>query len=111
MEVAAKLKFVRLSPQKCRLVCDQIRGLPIDRAINILKFSPKRAATVLKKVLDSAIANAEHNNGADIDELKVAKVFADQGPSYKRMSARAKGRGTRILKPTCHVTVVLSDEE
>lgn len=111
MEVAAKLKFARLSPQKCRLVCDQIRGLPIDRALNILKFSPKRAAAVLKKVLDSAIANAEHNNGADIDDLKVAKVTADQGPTYKRMAARAKGRGSRILKPTCHITVVLSDGE
>ena len=110
MEVAAKLKFARLSPQKCRLGCDQIRGLRIDRALDILKFSPKRAAAVLKKVLDSAIANAEHNNGADIDELKVAKVFADQGPTYKRMQAKAKGRGARILKPTCHITVILSDE-
>ena len=111
MEVAAKLKFARLSPQKCRLVCDQIRGLKIDRALDILKFSRKRTAAVIKKVLDSAIANAEHNNGADIDELKVAKVFADQGPTYKRMQAKAKGRGSRILKPTCHITVVLSDEE
>lgn len=111
MEVVAKLKFARLSPQKCRLVCDQIRGLSIDRALDILKFSQKRAASVLKKVLDSAIANAEHNNGADIDELKVAKVYADQGPTYKRMQARAKGRGTRLLKPTCHITVVLSDQE
>lgn len=111
MEVAAKLKFARLSPQKCRLVCDQIRGLPIDRALDILKFSRKRAAAVLKKVLDSAIANAENNNGADIDELKVAQVFADQGPTYKRMMAKAKGRGSRILKPTCHITVILSDGE
>lgn len=111
MEVAAKLKFARLSAQKCRLVCDQIRGLPIDRALDVLKFSPKRAAGMLKKVLDSAIANAEHNFGADIDELKIARIYADQGPTYKRMQARAKGRGTRILKPTCHITVVLSDEE
>ena len=111
MEVAAKLKFTRLSPQKCRLVCDQIRGLPIDRALDILKFSQKRVAAVLKKLLDSAIANAEHNYGLDIDELKVAKVFADQGPTYKRMQARAKGRGTRLLRPTCHVTVILSDGE
>jgi large subunit ribosomal protein L22 len=111
MEVAAKLKFTRLSPQKCRLVCDQIRGLPIDRALDILKFSNKRSAAVLKKVLDSAIANAEHNHGADIDELRVAKVFADQGPTFKRMHAKAKGRGSQILKPTCHITVVLSDEE
>lgn len=111
MEVAAKLKFARASAQKCRLVCDQIRGMPIERALNLLKFSPKKAAFLLKKVLDSAIANAEHNHGADIDELKIAQVYADQGPSYKRMQARAKGRGTRILKPTCHITVILSDEE
>jgi large subunit ribosomal protein L22 len=111
MEVAAKLKFTRMSPQKCRLVCDQIRGLPIDRAIDILKFSPQRASAVLLKVLNSAIANAEHNQGADIDELKVAQVYADQGPTYKRMQARAKGRGTRLLKPTCHITVILSDGE
>lgn len=111
MEFAAKLKFTRLSPQKCRLVCDQIRGLSVDRALEILKFSPKRAAFVLRKVLNSAIANAEHNFGADIDELRVSKVFADQGPSYKRMMPRAKGRGARILKPTCHITVILSDEE
>ena len=111
MEVTAKLKFTRLSTQKCRLVCDLIRGLPIDRALDILKFSPKKSATVLKKVLDSAIANAENNYGADIDELKVAKIFADQGPTYKRMQAKAKGRGARILKPTCHITIILSDEE
>lgn len=111
MEVAAKLKYTRLSAQKCRLVCDQIRGLPIDRALDILKFSPKKAAAVLKKVVDSAIANAEHNHGADIDKLKIIQVYADQGPTYKRMQARAKGRGTRLLKPTCHITVIVSDEE
>lgn len=111
MEIAAKLKFARLSPQKCRLVCDEIRGLPIERALNILKFSPKRAAGVLKKVLDSAIANAEHNFSADIDELKITQIYADHGPTYKRMHARAKGRGSRILKPTCHVTIVLSNGE
>ena len=111
MEVSAKLKYTRLSPQKCRLVCDQIRGLPIDRALDILKFSNKRSAAVIKKVLDSAIANAEHNHGADIDELKIARIFADQGSTYKRMMAKAKGRGSRIVKPTCHITVILSDEE
>jgi large subunit ribosomal protein L22 len=111
MEVSAKLKFARLSPQKCRLVCDQIRGLPIDRALSILKFSNQRPAAVLRKLLDSAIANAEHNFGADIDELRVARIYADQGPTYKRMHAKAKGRGSRILKPTCHITVILSDEE
>lgn len=111
MEVAAKYNYAKQSAQKCRLVCDQIRGLPIDRALDVLKFSRKKAALLIKKVLDSAIANAEHNHGADIDELKVAKVFADQGPTHKRMQARAKGRGTRILKSTCHITVILSDEE
>lgn len=111
MEVAAKLKYSRLSAQKCRLVCDQVRGLPVDRALDLLRFSTKKAAEIVKKVLESAIANAEHNEGADVDELRVAKIFADQGSSYKRMSARAKGRGVRILKPTCHITVVVSDEE
>ena len=109
MEIAAKVKFVRLSPQKCRLVCDQIRGLKIDRALDILRFSQKRAAAILKKLLDTAIANAEHNFNADIDELTVASVVADQGPTYKRTQARAKGRGTRLLKPTCHITMILSD--
>lgn len=111
MLYTAKLKYARLSPQKCRLVCDQIRGMPIDRARDLLKFSPKRAAAIVKKVLDSAIANAEHNFGADIDELKISQIFADQGSTYKRTQARAKGRGTRILKPTCHVTIILSDKE
>lgn len=110
MNVAARLKHTRLSAQKCRLICDQIRGLPVDRALGILKFSTKKAAAVVKKVLESAIANAEHNEGADIDELKIVKVFADQGSTYKRMHARAKGRGCQILKPTCHITVVVSDE-
>jgi large subunit ribosomal protein L22 len=111
MEVAARLKGARLSAQKCRLVCDQVRGLPVDRALDLLRFSTKKAAAVLIKVLESAIANAEHNEGADIDELRVATVFADQGSTYKRMHARAKGRGCRILKPTCHITIIVSDEE
>lgn len=111
MEVAAKLKYARLSAQKCRLVCDQVRGLPVDRALDLLRFSTKKAATVVKKVLESAIANAEHNEGADVDELKVAKIFADQGSTFKRMHARAKGRGCQILKPTCHITVIVSDQE
>jgi large subunit ribosomal protein L22 len=111
MEVAAKLKYARLSAQKCRLVCDQVRGMPVDRALDLLKFSTKKAAAIVKKVLESAIANAEHNEGADVDELKVAKIYADQGSTYKRMHARAKGRGCRILKPTCHITIVVSDGE
>lgn len=111
MEVSAVLRYNRLSAQKCRLVCDQIRGLAVGQALEILKFSSKKAARIVKKVLDSAIANAEHNEGADIDELKVSKIFADQGSLFKRMHARAKGRGCRILKPTCHITIVVSDEE
>jgi large subunit ribosomal protein L22 len=109
MEVAAVLKYARLSAQKCRLVCDQIRGLSVDRALDILKFSNKKAAGIVKKVLDSAIANAEHNEGADIDELKIQQIYADQGSTLKRMHARAKGRGCRILKPTCHITIIVSD--
>ncbi|MEE8285952.1 MAG: 50S ribosomal protein L22, partial [Gammaproteobacteria bacterium] len=92
MEVSAKLKFVRLSPQKARLVADQIRGLPVERAVELLAFSDKKAAGILKKVLESAIANAEHNEGADIDELHVQTVFVDQGPTQKRFRARARGR-------------------
>lgn len=111
MEVAARLKYARLSVQKCRLICDQIRGKAVDHALDLLKFSNKKAAAIVMKVLESAIANAEHNAGADIDELKVKTVFADQGSMYKRMHARAKGRGCRILKPTCHITVIVSDEE
>lgn len=109
MEVAAILKNARLSAQKGRLVADQIRGLPVDRALNLLTFSSKKAAHIIKKVLYSAIANAEHNNGMDIDELNVSTIYVDQGPAYKRMQARAKGRGNRILKPTCHITVKVSD--
>ena len=109
MEVSAKLRFSRLSPQKARLVADQIRGLPVERAVEVLSFSNKRAAAVMKKVLDSAIANAEHNEGADIDELKVGAVMVDEGPTYKRFRARARGRSTRILKRSSHITVTVSD--
>jgi large subunit ribosomal protein L22 len=109
MRVSAKLRGTRLSAQKGRLVADQIRGLPVERALNILTFSPKKAAVILKKVLESAIANAEHNEAADIDELKVATVMVDEGTSLKRHTARAKGRGNRIIKPTCHITVTVGD--
>lgn len=104
---AAKLRFARISPQKARLVADQIRGMPVDQALNQLTFSTKKAAALIKKVLNSAIANAEHNDGADIDELWVARVFVDEGPTLKRMHARAKGRGNRILKRTSHITVMV----
>ncbi|MFC0445268.1 50S ribosomal protein L22 [Pseudidiomarina halophila] len=109
MEAIAIHKFARLSPQKGRLVADQIRGLPVAKALDVLNYSPKDAAGLLKKVLESAIANAEHNEGADIDELKVAKVMVDEGPTMKRIKPRAKGRADRILKRTSHITVVVSD--
>ena len=110
MQVRSVAKYVRLSPQKCRLVADQIRKLPVERALEILSFSPKKGAVPLKKVLDSAIANAEHNEGADIDELKVSTIMVDEGPTFKRGRARAKGRGTRILKRNSHITVTVADE-
>jgi large subunit ribosomal protein L22 len=110
MEVAARLRYARISPQKCRLVADQVRGLPVERALQVLTFSPKKSAHVVKKVLESAIANAEHNEGLDVDELRVARVFVDEGPAYKRMHARAKGRGNRILKRTSHITVAVADK-
>jgi large subunit ribosomal protein L22 len=111
MEVSAKLRNAPLSAQKGRLVADQIRGVPVERALHILMFSPKKAAHLMKKVLESAIANAENNEGADIDELKVSKVFVDEGATLKRMHARAKGRGNRISKRRSHITVTVSDSQ
>ncbi|HYW03396.1 MAG TPA: 50S ribosomal protein L22 [Gammaproteobacteria bacterium] len=110
METAAKLRYARISPQKCRLVADQVRGLPVDRALQLLSFSPRRAARIVHKVVESAIANAEHNEGADVDELKITRIFVDEGPSMKRFQARAKGRANRILKRTSHITVTVSDD-
>ena len=109
MQVSANLFGVRLSAQKGRLVADQIRGQKVGNALNILAFSPKKGAEIIKKVLKSAIANAEHNNGADIDELKVSKIMVEKGPVLKRFTARAKGRGNRIIKPTCHVFLTVGD--
>ena len=109
MEVRSTLKMARISPQKARLVADQIRGLPVERAIELLTFSEKKAGGLMKKLVDSAIANAEHNEGADIDELKVASVQVNEGPTMKRLRARAKGRANRILKRTSHITVTVSD--
>ncbi|MEI6736868.1 MAG: 50S ribosomal protein L22 [Pseudomonadota bacterium] len=109
MNVSANLWGVRLSAQKGRLVADLIRGKKVDQALNILTFTPKKGATIIKKVLESAIANAEHNNGADIDDLSVAKIIVEKGPVLKRFTARAKGRGNRIVKPTCHVFVTVGD--
>lgn len=110
MQAEAKLRHARISAQKGRLVADQIRGLPVERALNLLTFSDKKAAAILKKVLDSAIANAENNEGADIDELRVSAVCVDEGPTMKRIRARAKGRAARILKRTSHVTVTVADK-
>lgn len=109
MEVRAVLRGTRLSAQKARLVADMVRGKPVDKALGILTFTPKKAAIVIKKVLESAIANAEHNEGADIDELKVKSIHVDQATTLKRFTARAKGRGNRIMKPSCHITVTVGD--
>ena len=110
MEVTAKLNNAPLSAQKARLVGDQIRGLPVDKALDTLKFSSKKAAFIFKKVLESAIANAEHNESADIDELKVSTVYVNEGVTMKRFKARAKGRGNRILKRTCHITIKVAEQ-
>ena len=110
MQAVAKLRHARLAAQKGRLVADQIRGLPVEQALNILAFSNKKGAALMKKVLDSAIANAENNEGADIDELRVSTVCVDEGPTMKRIRARAKGRAARILKRTSHITVTVADK-
>ena len=109
MKVSAVLKNARVSAQKARLVADLIRGKSVEQALNTLTFTPKKSAVMMKKVLESAIANAEHNEGADIDTLKVATVYVDKGPSLKRFTARAKGRGNRIEKQTCHITLVVGN--
>jgi large subunit ribosomal protein L22 len=107
MEAKAILRTTRISPQKARLVADQVRGLPVSRALNLLKFSDKKAAAIIYKVIYSATSNAENNNGADVDELKVSTIMVDEGPVLKRFMARAKGRGTRISKRTSHISVVV----
>jgi large subunit ribosomal protein L22 len=109
MQAVAKLKNARIAAQKARLVADQVRQLSVGPALQLLTFSPKKAARLIKKVLESAIANAEHNEGADIDALKVAAIWVDEGPRFKRMHARAKGRGNRILKRTSHITVTVAE--
>jgi large subunit ribosomal protein L22 len=109
METQATLRGVRLSAQKGRLVADLIRGKPVDQALNVLSFSTKKGARIIKKVLESAIANAEHNDGADIDELKVRTIYVDKAATLKRFTARAKGRGNQIGKQTCHISVVVGD--
>jgi large subunit ribosomal protein L22 len=109
METMAKLNGVRLSAQKGRLIADQIRGLQVEKALTLLNFSPKKGAVIMRKVLESAIANAEHNDGADIDELKVTRIYVEKGPVLKRFHARAKGRGVRVLKHSCHIHLTVGD--
>jgi len=111
MEVAARLKGARISAQKARLVADQVRGKSVEEALDLLEFSPKKAAHLVKKVLNSAIANAENNEGADVDELKVSSIYVDEGMTMKRLRPRAKGRADRILKRSCHITVKVADGE
>jgi large subunit ribosomal protein L22 len=109
MEIRAVHRSARISAQKARLVADQIRGLPVDRALNTLTFSPKKAAGIIKKVVESALANAEHNEGADIEELKVTRICIDKAASLKRFIARAKGRGNRLEKQSCHIAVTVGN--
>lgn len=109
METTATLRGVRLSAQKGRLVADQIRGLPVDRALNLLAFSPKKGARIVRKVLESAIANAEHNEGADVDELRVMSICVDKADTLRRFTARAKGRGNTIGKQACHIRIAVGD--
>ena len=109
MNTSAKLRGVRLSAQKGRLVADLIRGKPVDQAINILAYTPKKGAVLIRKLLESAIANAEHNDGADIDALKVKTIYVERGAFQKRFQARAKGRGNRVLKHSCHIYLTVGD--
>ena len=109
MQVTSKLRYARISPQKCRLVADVVRGQPVGNAISTLKFMPKKGAELVRKVLESAVANAEHNHGADIDELKITLIQVDAAPVLKRFAARAKGRGARIIKRNSHILIQVSD--
>jgi large subunit ribosomal protein L22 len=109
MEVSARLKGARISAQKVRLVADQIRGQQVGEALNILNFSTKKGAHLVKKLLESAVANAEHNEGADVDELLVAQIFVDEATTMKRIKPRAKGRADRVLKRSCHITLAVAD--
>ena len=110
VKVSATLKYARISPQKCRLVMHAIRGNEVLQALRIIKFMPQKAAKIITKVLESAVANAENNHGADLDDLKISQAYADEAPTFKRFRARARGRGTRILKRNSHITIELSDD-
>jgi large subunit ribosomal protein L22 len=109
MQVAAKLKYARISPQKCRLIADMVRGQPVGLALNTLRYTPKKGAELVRKVLESAVANAENNHNADIDALKVDRIEVDAAPMFKRFHARAKGRGNRIVKRNSHITILVGD--
>ena len=109
MQVQAKLRGARLSAQKARLVADQVRGRPVEDALNLLTYSSKKGADVIRKLLNSAIANAEHNEGADVDELKISEIYVDEGMTMKRIMPRAKGRAERILKRSCHISITVAD--
>ncbi|HSF78772.1 MAG TPA: 50S ribosomal protein L22 [Steroidobacteraceae bacterium] len=109
MQVSAKLRHAHISPQKCRLIADMVRGQPVGQALQVLAYTPKKGARLVRKVLESAIANAEHNLGADVDELKIARIEIDTAPTLKRFQARAKGRGNRIIKRLSHITVTVAD--
>jgi large subunit ribosomal protein L22 len=110
MQTTAKLRNARISPQKCRLVADVVRGKPVGKALAILRFMPKKGAEIVLKVLESAIANAEHNHGADIDELTISRIEVDTAATLKRFHARAKGRGARIIKRNSHITIIVADK-
>ena len=109
MQVHAKLRGARLSAQKARLVADQVRGRQVEDALNLLTYSSKKGADVIRKLLNSAIANAEHNEGADVDELKISEIYVDEGMTMKRIMPRAKGRADRILKRSCHISITVAD--
>ncbi len=109
MDVVARLDNAPVSPQKARLVGDQIRGMPVEKALSTLEYSKKKSSSIIKKILESAIANAEHNESADIDDLIITTVYVNSGPTMKRFKARAKGRANHILKRTCHITVQVSE--
>jgi len=111
MESSAVAKYVRLSPRKVRLIMDEIRGRHVEEALNMLSFTPQKGGRILKKLINSAVANAQQNSGTDVDQLYIHRIFADEGPSLKRFSPRAMGRATRILKKTCHLTVILNDKK
>ena len=110
MKVSATLKYARISPQKCRLIMHAIRGNEVLQVLRTIKFMPQKAARIIAKVLESAVANAENNFGADLDDLKISQAYADEAPTFKRFRARARGRGTRILKRNSHITIELSDD-